>query len=280
MRKHDVTANEALEVRSSADGVIGLLHGGRDLSARWVRKDPAAGEPEWTTLSAEYLIYLVRGGLRVELRERSDEAVELAAGQCCVVPPHVPFRAVCWPPGAGEAALFLGVSTAGVEGSDKKVDPAVVSAIGDVDRADLKALLDRRWGGATIVTRARIHDATKLPGFIAREGDRLLGAITLSAEGHDCEVVTFDSLDEGRGVGAALLQRAEEWAREQGCDRLWLVTTNDNLRAIGFYQRRGFRILAVHPDAVTRSRELKPDIPERGQGGVPVVDEIELERQL
>jgi len=279
MRSYDVKAGDALEVRRAGLDTIGLLHAGRDLSARWVSKVDATRETEWSTLSAEYLIYLVRGGLRVELRERPDDAVVLAPGQCCVVPPHVTFRALRWPQDAEESALFVAVSAAGVEGSDQKVDPSAVSPIGDDDRDDMRELLDRRWGGPTIVTRARIHDATKLPGFIAREGGRLLGAITLSAQGSDCEVVTFDSLDEGRGVGAALLQRAEQWAREQGCDRLWLVTTNDNLRAIGFYQRRGFRILAVHPDAVTRSRELKPDIPERGQGGVPVVDEIELERQ-
>lgn len=280
MRSYDVTAKEALEARDSPHGTTGLLHGGRDLRAWWVFKQNEEPDPEWRTLTAESLMHVVRGGVKVELRDRPEQSIVVEAGHCCVLPPHVAFRLQRWPRDSDEPTLFLSVSVAGVEGSGKHVDPEMVGPITDDDRRELRELLDRRWGGRTIVTRARIHDASTLPGFLAREGGRLLGAITLSVEGRDCEVVTFDSLDEGRGVGAVLLGRAEEWAREQGCDRLWLVTTNDNLRAIGFYQRRGFRILAVHPDAVTRSRELKPDIPERGQGGVPVVDEIELERLL
>ena len=61
---------------------------------------------------------------------------------------------------------------------------------------------------------------------------------------------------------------------------MWLVTTNDNLRALAFYQRRGFRIIAVHTDAVARSREAKPEIPAVGDNGIPILDEIELEKEL
>jgi Acetyltransferase (GNAT) family len=68
--------------------------------------------------------------------------------------------------------------------------------------------------------------------------------------------------------------------REAGCRRVWLITTNDNLRALRFYQRRGFRLVAVHPDALARSRELKPSIPEIGLDGIPLRDELELELLL
>jgi hypothetical protein len=59
---------------------------------------------------------------------------------------------------------------------------------------------------------------------------------------------------------------------------VWLTTTNDNLDALRFYQRRGFRISAVRPRAVERARAtLKPEIPEVGAYGIPVRDEIDLE---
>ncbi|HEX7715028.1 MAG TPA: GNAT family N-acetyltransferase, partial [Bacillota bacterium] len=61
------------------------------------------------------------------------------------------------------------------------------------------------------------------------------------------------------------------------CQRLWLITTNDNLAAIRFYQLRGFVLVALHRDAIAQSRKLKPEIPLRGIDGIPIRDEIELE---
>jgi hypothetical protein len=61
-----------------------------------------------------------------------------------------------------------------------------------------------------------------------------------------------------------------------GCRKIWTITTNDNLDAMRFYQRRGFRIAAVRPGAVAAARRLKPTIPELGEHGIPIRDEIEL----
>ena len=49
------------------------------------------------------------------------------------------------------------------------------------------------------------------------------------------------------------------------------------MHALGFYQKRGFRLVAVHPGAVNESRKLKPEIPLIGNDGIPIRDEIELE---
>ena len=79
------------------------------------------------------------------------------------------------------------------------------------------------------------------------------------------------------GVGTALLDAVRDAAVQAGCRRIWLITTNDNLRALGFYQKRGYRLVAVHRDALQRSRELKPSIPLVSPDGIPLRDEIELE---
>lgn len=152
--------------------------------------------------------------------------------------------------------------------------------IRDEDRPDVAAFIGARWGSPNIVTRAREHDASLLPGYLIREHGRLVGTITLSIEGPECEVVTIDAAEEGRGIGTAMLAVAEKHARAAGCDRIWLVTTNDNLRALYFYQRQGFRIMSVHRDAVTRSREIKPEIPDIAPNGIPIRDELELEKAL
>jgi hypothetical protein len=53
--------------------------------------------------------------------------------------------------------------------------------------------------------------------------------------------------------------------------------TNDNWPTFRYYQRRRFRIVAVHTGVVDMMRQMNPSIPERGVEGVPVRDEIALE---
>ena len=73
---------------------------------------------------------------------------------------------------------------------------------------------------------------------------------------------------------------AVEKEAARNCRRLWLITTNDNIPAIHFYQKRGFTLAALHTDAVNTSRELKPEIPKRGWDDLPIRDEIEFEKIL
>ncbi|MEU6427686.1 GNAT family N-acetyltransferase [Microbispora sp. NPDC046973] len=115
------------------------------------------------------------------------------------------------------------------------------------------------------------------PRFVALLDGELAGVATYAITGRECELVTLDSVREGAGVGTALVDAMAGAAQAGGAVRLWLVTTNDNLRALRFYQRYGFDLVAVHRDAVARSRELKPSIPEIGLDGIPIHHELELE---
>ena len=155
----------------------------------------------------------------------------------------------------------------------------IVRPFREGDREWVRETLRELWG-ETVVSRGAVHDPTALPGFVAEEGGERVGLLTYRIDGADCEVVTIDAFPEGAGAGTALLDAAAAAAREAGCGRVWLITTNDNLRALRFYQRRGFRLVAVHPDALERSRELKPSIPEIGLDGIPLRDELELELTL
>ncbi|MFZ5432142.1 MAG: GNAT family N-acetyltransferase [Calditrichota bacterium] len=141
-------------------------------------------------------------------------------------------------------------------------------------------VLAEHWGSERVVTRGHAYRADTLPGFIARIGGEPMGLITYTIEGRSCEIVTLNSLQEGSGIGTRLLEAVDRSARAAHCTRMWLITTNDNLPALRFYQRRGFTISAVYPNAVAESRRLKPEIPLIGIGGIPVRDEIEMERWL
>jgi GNAT superfamily N-acetyltransferase len=150
----------------------------------------------------------------------------------------------------------------------------------DEDRGRITHVLGDSWGSTTVVSCGRVHDAAELPALLALDDGALLGLATLWVAGSECELVSLDALERRRGIGSALLTAAEDWARERGCTRLWLITTNDNLDAIRFYQRRGWRLVAVHPGAIERSRELKPSIPLVGEYGIPIRDELEFELAL
>ena len=60
------------------------------------------------------------------------------------------------------------------------------------------------------------------------EGQAYIGELAISEE------------TEGRGVGKALAQACEQWAREQGYRILSLATGAANERALGFYRHMGY----------------------------------------
>ena len=143
------------------------------------------------------------------------------------------------------------------------------------DRKWVAEFLGEHWGSPLIVTRGKIHYADKLAGFIAMEHNINIGLITYNIDNGECEIVSLNSIDEDRGIGTILIEAVRKTVI--GCRRLWLITTNDNLRAIEFYKKRGFSLRTIHHNAIAESRKLKPAIPEFGYNRIPIKDEIEFE---
>lgn len=148
---------------------------------------------------------------------------------------------------------------------------------------DLPRLRDfwiQHWGAEFVVAHGVVYRPDMLEGFIAEDDDEWVGEITYTFSGDECELVSLDSLHEGQGIGTKLINAVLEEARQQNSKRLWLITTNDNLHALGFYQRRGFELVKINRGAVNESRMLKPAIPLIGANNIPLRDEIELEMIL
>jgi GNAT superfamily N-acetyltransferase len=155
-----------------------------------------------------------------------------------------------------------------------------VRAVESADRDRVDTFLGDH--NAALVARLdQLVDARRLPAFLAEDDGEIAGVATYIVGDTDCEVLTLHVTRSWQSAGTTLLREVEQFAAEHGCTRLWVITTNDNVDALRFYQRRGFRLARVHPGAVDASRlKLKPGIPEIGEYGIPIRDEIELEKPI
>jgi ribosomal protein S18 acetylase RimI-like enzyme len=167
------------------------------------------------------------------------------------------------------------------------------------DQPSLDAMFAATWGEPRVAAGGRLYDLRALPALVAtREAvggaapqgagtdealepsEQIIGVLTYEIAGDAIEVVSIEADPPRLGTGTALLAAAINLGFAEGLARLWLVTTNDNVDALRFYQRRGLHILKVRPDGVARSRAVKPSIPLIGSYGIPMRDEIVLGRDL
>ena len=140
--------------------------------------------------------------------------------------------------------------------------------------------LRKHWLSTTIWSRDVEYKADELPCLIAEHEGIAIGHLTIAFSGDEAEVVTLAACVDDQGIGTALLDAAGDQARCRGCRRIFLTTSNDNLRALAFYQKRGWRLVAVHRGMMDRYREREKEIPLIGLNGIPLRDEIELELVL
>jgi GNAT superfamily N-acetyltransferase len=155
-----------------------------------------------------------------------------------------------------------------------------IRELGPDEREMLAAFIREQWGSEIQAFRQMLFRPAELPAIVAEDHGAVVGAATLLFEGDDCEIVTLNGTPKGHGIGTALVEAVVAEARERGCRRLRVTTTNSNLDALRFYMRRGFRLAELRIGAVDRSREVKPEIPEVGAYGIPMHDEVELEMWL
>lgn len=136
--------------------------------------------------------------------------------------------------------------------------------------------IKREWGSDIILSKGKVHRIIELPWLIAVSEGEILGFLIYSIEKAECEIVLLESLVKNIGVGSKLLKELTSIAKKE-CQRIFLITTNDNIDAMKFYQKNGFEMVAIYKDAVKRARCIKPQIPLIGNYEIPIKDEIEFE---
>lgn len=153
-------------------------------------------------------------------------------------------------------------------------------AVDSQNRPRINDFIREHWFSTNMAVRGKLIDLTKAEGFAALEDDRITGLATYFVTGSVCEITSLDSLVEHQGVGTALVNKVIEAAKGRGCSKIVLITTNDNLNAMRFYQKRGFDMAHLYRNALDASRKLKPEIPLVGDDGIPLRHEIEFEFDL
>lgn len=159
----------------------------------------------------------------------------------------------------------------------------VIEPLSGKQRARVKLRTYELFGGEIVVSRGKVFEPASLSGFVAiqKSDSKLLGVLTYHVDQSSMlEVVTLDALERFRGIGSALMEAVEQLAHQKGISAIYLITTNDNIEALRFYQRRGYRMVELHAGAVQASRLLKPTIPKFGNFGIEIRDEILLEKIL
>ena len=124
--------------------------------------------------------------------------------------------------------------------------------------ADLMAStpLWRRYGVTAASARARLADALDGPGqlFVAADDQAVLGFVWCLRRGAFARsgyipLIGVQPGETGRGVGAALLAKAEAWLGEESPD-VFLTVSDFNTAAQRFYQRHGYARVGALPDYV------------------------------
>lgn len=260
--------------RNDAAGQLGLKLPGSE--SEMVLATNLQYEPDWLVASAGQAAeaFAAAGGRVVT------EPFEIPIGRLAVVEDPFGNRLLILDQTRGSFVTDAARNVTGVSPRTGGAFDGVVRPAGPNDRDWIRSFLTERWGSTRIVSRGRSHAADRLPALVAEEDGERCGLTTFLPDRPATELVTLDVLGAARGVGSALLASVRDAARSARSERLWTITTNDNLEALRFYQRRGFRLVAVHPGAVDDARRMKPQIPEVGEFGILIRDEIELALDL
>ena len=144
-------------------------------------------------------------------------------------------------------------------------------------RNDDKAVSDiiNVWGSDILVTRGNIYKASDLDGILVYENGKIIG-LGLYKIKNDCEIVFLETFTQNNGIGSKIIEKIKEIAKTKNCKKVWLITSNENINAIRFYQKRGFHISNIYLNAMEEARKIKPEIP-KFANGIEIRDEIEFE---
>jgi hypothetical protein len=144
----------------------------------------------------------------------------------------------------------------------------------DDDRGWLEERISGGYGAGHLqARRGELIDVLAGEGLVAERAGDAVGIVLWRRDPDGAtELAYIWAFESGGGVGRALVTGMLERVPLP----IWVVTTNENVDALRFYQRLGFRLRTLRAGAVDAAREnLKPSIPVE-MDGIAIRDELEL----
>jgi ribosomal protein S18 acetylase RimI-like enzyme len=130
-----------------------------------------------------------------------------------------------------------------------------------------------------LVSRGKSHKSQDLDGILVYDNGKIIGLGLYYIKTNECEIVFLETFIQNKGIGTEIIEKIKEIAIKNNCKRIWLITTNENIDALRFYQRRGFHFSNIYINALEESRKINPEIPKE-ENGIEIRDEIEFEIKL
>jgi ribosomal protein S18 acetylase RimI-like enzyme len=143
-----------------------------------------------------------------------------------------------------------------------------------------EGFLKKQANGTYLPELANETRSSTLHGWVAEIKDEPVGLLLCNYQGDVCHIVSLNVLRKRMGIGESLLNRLESEARAKGCKKLTCVIGNDNLNALRFLQKRAFRLAELRIGAIDAQRKQNPTIQLTGEHGIPLRDELILEKVL
>lgn len=160
-----------------------------------------------------------------------------------------------------------------------ELPPPLVREAAPVDRACALDIFTREFGGRQLVADGQPVSLEHTDLLIAETEGGVAGALAWRRVSGALHIVALatDPMWQRSGVGGYLLAEAELLARRLSLPLVRVTISNDNIPALYFYQRRGYRLSAVLPDSLSSQPANRGLV---GFANIPIADEVQLAKNL
>lgn len=156
------------------------------------------------------------------------------------------------------------------------MDSIIIRPKTTLDNKILENFMNLNWGGEPLIVHGKKYFTKNLEGYLGFKGEECIAFLLYERQKIDWEIIVLEVMAKFSGIGTKLLNELIEDAKKNHCPQIHVMTTNDNLDALRFYQRRGFIFSGIFLDVVDYARTLKPSIPALGDYNIPIRDELIL----
>ena len=141
----------------------------------------------------------------------------------------------------------------------------------------LEELVKLFWGDPIQLMFNQTFRVAQEPAITAKKDGNIIGFISYNDFRKNAVLIMALGIlpgFQGCGIGRTLVEQVENYAKSQGKQQLLVVTSNDNLPALAFYQRHGFQLFEVAPNVI--AEKLGGQKP--GFARIPIRDELRLRK--